>query len=110
MVTMIKDWTMVYLFGKPDGSEMNTRWGRVVVGRVTIDASQQLNPNQYICSDPISRSPGNFVHTHSGQHYTLFGDGQEVELPVTYLPQLQEHDCVESILDSIKKGHLSRPV
>ena len=89
---------MVYLFGMPDGSNLQQRWGRVVTGEVVIDGKQQHSPGDRLCSMPISRSPGNLVHTHSGDVYTLFGEGITVELPVTVLPQLQVLGSVKELV------------
>jgi hypothetical protein len=38
------------------------------------------------------------VHTHSGDVYTLFGEGITVELPVTVLPQLQALGSVKELV------------
>lgn len=89
---------MVYLFGMPNGSNLQQRWGRVVTGEVVIDGKQQHSPGDRLCSMPISRSPGNLVHTHSGDVYTLFGEGITVELPVTVLPQLQALGSVKELV------------
>jgi hypothetical protein len=104
---MIKDWSMVYLFGKPDGSNMDQRWGRVIVGEVFIDASDTFQPGDYICTDPVARSPGNFVHTHSGKSYTLYGEGRTVELSARYIDQLRQRKCLDEILLGQKKGRAS---
>jgi hypothetical protein len=87
----------VYLFGMPDGSKLEQRWGRVVTGEVVIDGKQQHSPGDRLCSMPISRSPGNLVHTRTGETYTLFGEGLTVELPVTVLPQLQALGSVKEL-------------
>lgn len=92
---------MVYLFGMPDGSNLQQRWGRVVTGEVVIDGKQQHSPGDRLCSMPISRSPGNLVHTHSGDVYTLFGEGITVELPVTVLPQLQALGSVKELVEAV---------
>lgn len=94
---------MVYLFGMPDGSNLQQRWGRVVTGEVVIDGKQQHSPGDRLCSMPISRSPGNLVHTYSGDVYTLFGDGVTVELPVTVLPQLQALGSVKELVEAVAK-------
>lgn len=98
LVIVLKDWTMVYLFGMPDGSEPEQRWGRVVTGTVVIDGSQQCQPGTYLCSDPISRSPGTLAQTHTGQSFSLFGQGKEIELPVTHLDKLRAGIAIDSIL------------
>lgn len=103
MVIVLKDWTMVYLFGLPDGSEPEQRWGRVVTGTVVIDGSQQRQPGAYLCSDPIIRSPGNLAQSRGGQSFSLFGTGREVELPVTQLDKLREGVPVDNILASLKE-------
>jgi hypothetical protein len=109
LITMIKDWSLVYLFGKPDGTDMDKRWGRVVVGEVFIDASQTLRPGEYICTDPIARSPGNFVHTHSGKSYTLYGEGRTVELAARHIDAIRKRNCLDEILLEQKKGRPSDP-
>lgn len=81
---------MVYLFGLPDGSNMQQRWGRLVTGEVVIDGEQAIKPGARICTDPVLRSPGNLVHTKTGKVYSLFGEGQTVELPATVLEKLRE--------------------
>ncbi|MFT4809645.1 MAG: hypothetical protein ACJA11_003395 [Glaciecola sp.] len=88
---------MVYLFGMPDGSNLEQRWGRVVTGEVVIDGKQLYNPGDRLCTSPVSRSPGNLVHTRAGEVYTLFGEGLTVELPVTVLPQLMALESVKEI-------------
>jgi hypothetical protein len=35
---------MVYLFGVPDGSNLEQRWGRGVTGEVVIDGNNFINP------------------------------------------------------------------
>lgn len=80
---------MVYLFGVPDGCNLEQRWGRVFTGEVVIDGKQLYKPGDRLCTTSVSRSPGNLVHTRTGEVYTLFGEGLTVELPVTVLPQLQ---------------------
>ena len=103
MVTVLKNWSMVYLFGLPDGSNLEQRWGRVVTGEVVIDAKQHHNPGDRLCSMPVSRSQGNLVHTRTGEVYTLYGEGLTVELPVTVLPQLQALEPVEKLVDAAAK-------
>ena len=88
---------MVYLFGMPDGSNLEQRWGRVVTGEVVLDGNQHHNPGDRVCTMPVSRSPGNLVHTRTGDVYTLFGEGTTVELPVTVLPQLQALGSVKQL-------------
>lgn len=89
MVTILKNWHMVYLFGLPDGSNMQQRWGRLVTGEVVMDGEQAIKPGTRICSEPVLRSPGNLVHTRTGKVYSLFGEGQTVELPATLLDKLR---------------------
>ena len=94
---------MVYLFGRPDGSNLEQRWGRVVTGEVVIDGNQHHKPGDRLCSMPVSRSPGNLVHTRTGEVYTLFGEGITVELPVTVLPQLMALESVKEIAQAAGK-------
>lgn len=100
MVIVLKDWTMVYLFGMPDGSQPGTRWGRVVIGTVVMDGSQQRQPGSYLCSDPIIRSPGNLAQSRTGQSFSLFGEGNEVELPVSILDKLRAGVPLNDIINS----------
>ena len=97
MVTVLKNWSMVYLFGMPDGSNLEQRWGRVVTGEVVMDGKQHYKPGDRLCTSPVLRSPGKLVHTRTGEVYTLFGDGLTVELPVTVLPQLQALGSVKEL-------------
>jgi hypothetical protein len=85
----------------PDGSNLQQRWGRVVTGEVVIDGKQRYKPGDRLCTSPVSRSPGNSVHTRSGEVYTLFGEGLEVELPVTILPQLLALESVKDIAQAV---------
>ncbi|GAB5379523.1 MAG: hypothetical protein Alis3KO_29190 [Aliiglaciecola sp.] len=101
MVTVLKNWSMIYLFGLPDGSQMHQRWGRVVIGEVVLDGKQILQPGEYICSDPVLRSPGNLVHTRTGQVYSLSGEGKEFELPVTVLSQIKANVPFEEIIQDL---------
>lgn len=101
MVTVLKNWSMIYFFGLPDGSQMDRRWGRVITGEVVLDGKQSLNPGDWICSDPILRSPGNQVHTRTGQVYSLTGAGQEYEFPVTVLQQVQANEPLDNIAQSV---------
>ena len=78
MVTVLKNWSMVYLFGVPDGSKLEQRWGRVVTGEVVLDGKQLYKPGDRLCTMPVSRSPENLVHTRTGDVYTLFGEGLTV--------------------------------
>jgi hypothetical protein len=97
LVTVLKNWSMVYLFGLPDGSNLEQRWGRVVTGEVVLDGKQRYKPGDRLCTTPVSRSPGNLVHTRTSEVYTLFGEGITVELPVTVLPQLLALESVKEI-------------
>ena len=97
MVTVLKNWSMVYLFGLPDGSNMHQRWGRVVIGEVVLDGMQQIKPGSRLCSTSILRSPGNLVHTRNGDVYSLFGEGNSLELPVTQLARLQSLESPQMI-------------
>jgi hypothetical protein len=83
---------MVYLFGLPDGSNLEQRWGRVVTGEVVIDGKQFHKPGDKLCTKPVSRSPGNLVHTHNGE-------------PVTVLPQLQALVSVKELVDAVAQWH-----
>jgi hypothetical protein len=105
LVTVLKNWSMVYLFGLPDGSNLEQRWGRVVTGEVVIDGKQFHKPGDKLCTKPVSRSPGNLVHTHNGEVFTLFGEGITVELPVTVLPQLQALVSVKELVDAVAQWH-----
>lgn len=98
MVTILKNWSMVYLFGLPDGSNMQQRWGRVVTGEVVLDGKQQFKPGNKLCSSPVLRSPGNLVHTRTGEVYSLFGEGEVYELPVTELERLQRLGSAQDIV------------
>jgi len=100
LVTVLKNWSMVYLFGFPDGSDLQQRWGRVVIGEVVIDGSQRHNPGELLCTKPVSSSPGQLVHTHSGEVYSLFGEGVTVELPVTVLPQIQALRSIKELVEA----------
>jgi hypothetical protein len=91
----------VYLFGMPDGSKLEQRWGRVVTGEVVMDGNQHHKPGDKLCTMPVSKSPGNLVHTSTGETYTLFGEGLTVELPVTVLPQLQALGSVKTLVHSV---------
>lgn len=101
MVTVLKNWSMIYIFGLPDGTQMDQRWGRLVVGEVVLDGKQLLQPGEKICSDPVLRSPGNLVHTRTGQVYSLSGAGQEFEFPATVLDQIRSHVSPVDIAQSI---------
>jgi hypothetical protein len=101
LVTVLKNWSIVYLFGMPDGSNLEQRWGRVVTGEVVMDGNQHHKPGDKVCTMPVSRSPGNLVHTRTGEVYSLFGEGITVELPVTVLPQLQALESVKELVDSV---------
>lgn len=103
MVTVLKDWTMVYLFGMPDGSQPETRWGRILIGTVVMDGTQRLEPGAYMCSDPIVHSPGNIAKSRTGQSFSLFGDGREVELPVTCLDELRSGVSLEKVIQNLKE-------
>jgi hypothetical protein len=97
LVTVLKNWSMVYLFGMLNGSNLEQRWGRVVTGEVVIDGKLRYKPGDKLCTSPVSRSPGNLVHTRAGEVFTLFGEGLTVELPVTVLPQLMALGSVKEI-------------
>lgn len=103
MVTVLKNWSMVYLFGMPDGSNLQQRWGRVVTGEVVMDGKHLHSPGERLCTMPVSRSPGNLVHTHNEEVYSLFGEGKSVELPVTALPQLRALGSVKELVDAVGK-------
>ncbi len=90
MVTILKNWHMVYLFGLPNGSNMQQRWGRVITGEVVMNGDASIKPGDKICSDPVLRSPGDLVHTRTGKVYSLFGQGHTLELPVTVLDELRK--------------------
>jgi hypothetical protein len=92
---------MVYLFGVPDGSNLGQRWGRVVTGEGVIDGKQLYKPGDRLCTMPVSRSPGNLVHTRTGEVFTLFGEGLAVELQVTVLPQLQALESAKELVDAV---------
>lgn len=80
---------MVYLFGVPDGCNLEQRRGRVVTSEVVTDGKQLYKHGDRLCTMPVSRAPRNLVHTRTGEVYTLFDEGLTVELPVTVPPQLQ---------------------
>jgi hypothetical protein len=98
VVTIIKDWCVVYFFGMPDGSNMNERWGRVVTGTVAMDGSQHAAPGDFICSEPVVKTTGDLLTTRSGKAYSLFGEGRTQELPVTQLAKVQAGLAMETIL------------
>ncbi|GAA0859558.1 hypothetical protein [Aliiglaciecola litoralis] len=104
MVTVLKNWSMVYLFGLPDGSQMHQRWGRVVTGEVLLDGKHSHVPGDKICTDAVLRSPGNLVHTRTGEVYSLFGQGATLELPVTQLQRLQRLESASQIAIELGSG------
>lgn len=104
MVTVLQNWSMVYLFGLPDGSQMHQRWGRVVTGEVLLDGKHNYMLGDKICTDPVLRSPGNLVHTRTGLVYSLFGDGVTLELPVTQLHRLQNLESASQIAVELGSG------
>lgn len=107
MVTIIKDWCVVYLFGMPDGSNMTERWGRVVVGTVLMDGEQKMAPGDYVCSEPVTRTSGNLLRTRAGKAYSLFGDGRTQELPVTQLAKVRAGVAIETIFQEMEQeGYL----
>lgn len=90
MITLVRDWSMVYLFGTPDGQNMTKRWGRVMWGIVVMDGYGKFKPDDYVCSGPVLKSSADTVHTRAGHVYSLSGAGNEIELPVTLLPRLRD--------------------
>lgn len=101
MVTVLTDWSMVYLFGKLDGSAPEQRWGRVLVGNVLMDGSNTYPTGSYLCSDHIIRNRGEIAHSRSGQSFSLYGKGRNIELPVTQLEKLRNGESVDSILKAL---------
>lgn len=99
---------MVYLFGMPDGSDMDKRWGRLVTGEVVLDGKQQLAVGKPICSTSVLRSPGNLVHTRTGDVYSLFGEGETLELPATVLSRIQSLESPQAIAAEIGESWKSQ--
>lgn len=90
MITLVKNWSMVYLFGTPDGHNMDKRWGRVLWGIVVMDGYGKWQPGDFVCSGPVLKSSLGSAHTRTGHVYSLSGPGNELELPVTMLERLRE--------------------
>jgi hypothetical protein len=94
---------VVFLFGMPDGSHMDERWGRVVIGTVLMDAEQRMAPGDYVCSEPVVRTSGTLLRTQAGKAYSLFGDGRTLDLPVTQLAKVQAGVAIETILKEMEQ-------
>jgi hypothetical protein len=103
LVTIIKDWCVVYLFGMPDGSNMTERWGRVVIGTVLIDGEQLMAPGDYLCSEPVIGASEKLLRTRAGKAYSLFGDGRTQDLPVTQLAKVRAGVPIDSILQEMEQ-------
>jgi hypothetical protein len=86
---------------------MDQRWGRILWGKVVMDGHGKWQPGHYVCSSPILKSSSSTVHTRTGRAYSLTGEGNEFELPVTVLERLRDGISPQKL--HLKLGESWRP-